>query len=317
VRAEPSPRHAGLLAVAAVAAVAWPLITYTVTLATFGLVHVLAELRYVDRRFSPRVGDRLAAALVAVVAALAGLALLGNLGVVSVVTGRGVELWFGLALVAVIVPTLWRRRPSVVPWAGVAAIGLLVALATSPAHGLLMVAVLHNLTPLAFVADATTGAARRRALGRGFVVFGVVPLAIASGLGWALLSPLGLTAPEATVGFAGPLEQHMRAYLPPSMLGTTAALHAFSACAFLQCAHYLYVIDVLPRTLPTGARGRLPWPDGSRWLVVVAVGTLVGFAMLGFVPARSWYGIAASLHAWIELPLLLLALAVAPRRRIS
>ena len=38
---------------------------------------------------------------------------------------------------------------------------------------------------------------------------------------------------------------------------------------------------------------------------------MAGFAW-SWTDARSWYGVVASVHAWIELPLLLVALAVLP-----
>ena len=47
-------------ALTALAAVAAPLLVYSVSLAVFGLAHVGMELRYIDARFGPRVARRLA-----------------------------------------------------------------------------------------------------------------------------------------------------------------------------------------------------------------------------------------------------------------
>jgi len=170
--------------------------------------------------------------------------------------------------------------------------------------------VLHNLTPVGFVADALAGGPRRRALVIAAIVFAVVPLVIASGLPFAALHRLGLAAPELTVLPVGPLEPHMRAYLPDELLGASWALHAFSACVFLQCAHYLAVIDVLPRMLQSPPTTRFAWIVGALALAALAL------FIVDFADARRSYGVIAAVHAWVEIPLLLLATAL-PRRPIT
>jgi hypothetical protein len=301
--------HAALLALAAIAAVACPLATYTLTLAAFGLVHVLAELRFVALRFGPRLASDLRRALIGLVVLVAAGRLARRLDVVDGFTADILELLAGIALVVVVVPTLARVGRSRVALACAVGIALAIGVAFSPVHALLVMAVLHNLTPVGFLAEATQGAARRRTLVIAGVVFVAVPLAIASGLPFALAHELGLSAPELAALPAGPLHAHMRAYLPAEWLAAPWALHAFSACVFLQCAHYVAVIDVLPRTLPT------PRP---RALVVVVTGlvALAVFALFvaDFADARRSYGVIAAVHAWIEVPLLLLATAL-PRPR--
>src|SRR5690606_20412204 len=47
---------AALVVLLAVAATAWPLATWAVSLALFGVPHVLVELRWVDERFARRFG---------------------------------------------------------------------------------------------------------------------------------------------------------------------------------------------------------------------------------------------------------------------
>ena len=97
----------------------------------------------------------------------------------------------------------------------------------------------------------------------------------------------------------------MGAFAGPSPLAhPEAALHVFAACAYLQCAHYIGVLLVLPTQAPT------PMRVPPR--VVIAI---VLFAMLGiivyatdFAAARSWYGTIAGVHAWAEFPALLLVL---------
>ena len=66
-RTLPAPAAIGAtVAASLLAAVLLPLATYAFTLALFGLVHVVVELRYVDRRFGSRVPWRLGSALLLV-----------------------------------------------------------------------------------------------------------------------------------------------------------------------------------------------------------------------------------------------------------
>jgi hypothetical protein len=305
--------RAALLAAAALAAVAWPLATYTLSLAAIGVVHVLCELRYVDRRFGARVERRLRLALLATLAAIVAGRLARRAGVVDAEAGALLELGLGLALVVAVLPALARGRRAGLAVAVAAAVGLALAVgaALAPATALLAIAVLHNLTPVGLLAEATTGAARRRALAGAALVFVGVPLVILSGAPFELLARLGVPAPEASVLPAGPLYQHLRAYLPADVLDRPWALHAFTACVFLQCAHYVYVIDVLPRTLPAAARGTVRWPTGGLALAALAGAALVALLAFAddFADARARYGALAALHAWLEVPILLLALA--------
>jgi hypothetical protein len=300
-----------VLAGAALAAVAWPLATYTLSLALFGVVHVLCELRYVDVRFGGRLGRRLRRGMLAALFVIVAGRLARRAGVLDAGTGTVVELVLGVTLVVLVLPALLRGRRAL---AGVALGGALaLGAALAPALTLLAIAVLHNLTPVGFLAEGTAGAARRRALAGAALVFVAVPLLIATGLPFELLARLGLPAPEANLLPAGPLYSHFRAYLPDAVLDRSWAFHAFAACVFLQCAHYVYVVDVLPRTLPPGARGTVPWPTGAVALACLAGAALVAlFAFTAdFADARARYGALAALHAWLEVPILLLALVPA------
>lgn len=294
-----------LLAIAVIGAVAWPLLTYSVTLAAFGAIHVLCELRYIDLRFGARVERRVRVGLLVGVAAIAAGRLVQQTGLVQPAV---VELVLGAGLVALVLPTLARAGRLM---RGLVIAGLLITgAAVAPAHALLAIAVLHNLTPVGFVAEATAGAARRRALAVAALVFAVVPLLIATGVPYMALAGIGLPAPEFGVLPTGPLAGHFRAYLPAAVFDESWSLHAFSACVYLQCAHYIYVIDVLPRGLPPAARGLAPWPVGR-----IALAALIGVALIGvvafshdFVDARARYGALAAVHAWLEVPVLLLVL---------
>src|SRR5690606_7670373 len=87
---------------------------------------------------------------------------------------------------------------------------------------------------------------------------------------------------------------------------------------FLQLAHYGAVLHVLPRLddaatwSPPGSLVRWPGPGAFLALTALVSAPLVASFTLDFAVARGVYGLAAAVHAWLEVPLLLLALAGGP-----
>lgn len=296
---------AALVVVAFVGAVALPLATYTTVLALFGFAHVASELRYVDCRFAARVGRGLTGALAAALAMAVVARLSGAAGVLPVAVAVGIEIALGATLVALTVRALRRHR-----WLAAGAAGLLAAGAVlAPFETLLCLAVGHNLTPLAFLAEALRGAQRRRVLALASIGFVVLPLLIATGLPFAALAACGLAAPEATLFSAGDLTKNLAAYVPASALHSDWALHAFSASVFAQCMHYVAVIGVLPRLIDPARPTWVAWPPASRfarYLVVGSAAMALGFA-LDYGLQRHVYALAALVHAWLELPIFALA----------
>ena len=100
-------RVSGRLATGAIAATACfaglavvaPLATYTVTLAVFGLPHVLSELRYVDRRFGRRLERCFLIPMAVLLPAIATIRAGVVLHVIPVALGLPAELG-GLVLLA-------------------------------------------------------------------------------------------------------------------------------------------------------------------------------------------------------------------------
>jgi len=289
------------------ASVALPLVTYTTVLALFGLPHITSELRYLDYRFGLRLGRSTVLRLVALLVLAMGARAAGLFGVLSFPVAGTVEI----LLAAVAVLTLMPAGNGV-RWSAVALCLLLVACAIiAPLATLLFLAVSHNLTPLGFLAERLRGRERRRALVLGATGLVVLPGLIATGLPFDWLSALGLGNPEA-IAFpaAGDLDANLGAYVPSWAMGEDWALHAFSASVFAQCIHYVVVIGVLPRLIPAGTRPVIGWPRaGTFWLIVAAAGlaAFAGFAA-DYLLARKLYAVLALLHAWLEIPLLLLAL---------
>lgn len=300
------PAVFGLAGAAAAVTVAFPLLIYTASLALFGGAHVLSELNYLDRRFSARLGPRAATRIgLPIAAAFVALAA----GFAAVLTPRAVAMVEGAAAVALvggILPLMRRRRI-----AG-GAIGALFAAGSiaAPFQLLLTLAVLHNLTPLGFFAEALAGAARRRALALLAVPLLLLPLLIATGLPFAVLARMGLVLPEAGFLASGPLALNLGYYVPAGLVSTDWALHAFTAAVFAQIVHYAVVIVLLPR-LPGDipAHTVVRWPARGRLIAAIAA---AGFALallfvLDYRLARQVYALMALVHSWIEIPVLLAA----------
>jgi hypothetical protein len=205
---------------------------------------------------------------------------------------------------------LRRRRTAGAAAGAVLAGGAVVA----PFHALLALAILHNLTPLGFVAEALGGERRRRALALLSVPFLVMPLLIASGLPGRLLAGAGFGDPEASLfAAAGPLALNLGAYVPVSLAASDWALPVFSGCVFAQLMHYAAVILLYPRLAGTARPMLLPRLRRPAAAIAVAAAALaVGF-LLDFRAARQVYAVAALVHAWVEIPLLVLLVSGWPR----
>ncbi len=293
-----------LLAGAALAAVAYPLLVYSMTLAMFGLAHVLVELRVLDVRYRRALTGRLLHGVVLALLLVFAVRCAATMQWIARDVAHVAELVAGCASVLLLVPRSFRQGTG----HAVASLGVAIALCmsvllVSPVATLLVLAVLHNLTPWPLIA-ATTEPSHRRWVGLvGAVVFVATPLLIVTGAPFAMLR--AVASPETSVLPTGPLFEHLSAFWGPSPHDHPAlALHVFSACVYLQCAHYICVLLVLPTQAPPGLR------VGGRVVVsIVALGLVVAWAYAtDFVGARAWYGTLAGVHAWAEFPAMLLAL---------
>ena len=291
-----------LVALAFVCSSAWPLLTYTTSLAAFGLWHVASEMRYVRERF----GQHMAHTLGTLIAGL----LVGVLAVRGAMItqlcpawlGRVLELGLVTGLVACVVPKLWSTTHA--RWLGAALGGALATgILLSPVHTLLVLAVAHNFTPVGFLVERAPPEHRARTWRLALLVFVGLPLCVASGLPQLVMESMGWFAPDVAILPVGVLADHLGAYFPPSLHHTSWITRAFCGVVMAQCLHYIAVIVVLPQYLEAPA---LP----KRW---IALGALLlaltcGAFVWDFAQARVFYGMASAVHAWIELPLLLLAM---------
>lgn len=298
---------AGLAAAGVTTAAVWaPLLVYSVSLAAFGAAHVLSELRYVDRRFGRGIG---AGRLAAIGVLLAGAVTARALGVFHILETEltvPAELAFVTALALAAADGASPRSAVAV------ALGIAIGAATllAPFDTIIALALLHNLTPLAFLWEILSPRVRRLGMPIALVAFLGLPILVATG--WPRLALGGVVSGLDPLG-AGGVADHYRAYLPGALGGAANAIDLFSAAVVAQCAHYAAVILVLPALLARSdprARGLLSWPQG--WTFAGLVATLCAVSLYafsrGFAEARALYSIAASVHAWIEIPLIVVAL---------
>ncbi|MFK7739767.1 MAG: hypothetical protein AB8H80_05540 [Planctomycetota bacterium] len=288
-----------------------PLWVYAVSLAVFGLPHVLVELRYIDLRFAARIPRWALRWLLGGLLLVALLRLAAFLGMGGSLVR--LELSLGIGLVAIAVPIAIARTSRAGAAIGFAVAGsLLAGVVYAPLETLVLLALLHNLTPVGFLAERLRGHQRRWAMLACAAAFAVLPACIVA---WPI-APTLLEGPLAT----GSIEHHLHAFVPAALHGSTLGERLFAAAAFLQVMHYTVVIGILPR-LQAAASGTakvatiVPWPRGTRLFAstVVALGVAAALSFaLDFGKARSGYAVFAAVHAWIEIPILLLACCAAP-----
>lgn len=311
-----------LVLIAAFLSVAFPLATYTLTLASFGLAHVLTELRYVDFRFNQRLDVDLRKKIVILLLAIVNIRIIQIFGMLDSRIGVPLELICVIGLVMLVIPILKAKD-----WK-LATLGILVCTILFagvfwiPTLMMLLLAVLHNITPIGFIAEKLRGRERKLALLICFIVFAVIPSIIISGYPYNFLSSLNLVAPSANIIQTGNLQLHLGAFVPQQLHKNAIAQNAFSAAVFLQCMHYAVVLGILPNWEKNKNNNFeshfLVWNHQSIFKkVAIFLSTLIFiYFAQSFTDARKLYSIAAAIHAWVEFPILLLALAIPAEEKI-
>lgn len=310
---------AALTALAFVAAALAPVWTYALSLALFGLSHVACELRYLDERFGGRIDGRAWRQLAALLLAIAALRAIALAGVGDATARMAIELLCGGALAVAVAPKLRRNGP-LAAGLGLLALGLaLTGASLAPAAALVAFAFVHNMTPLGLLAERLHGPARRRGLLLAAVGLVALPLLLVLGGRRAVADAFGAAIRVDGPLALGTLADALPAFVPGPWLDAPWARDLFTAAAFLQCMHYLVVIGWLPRLgagdVAIAPKLRWPPPRAFARAVVAATLALTAAFALDFVGARAAYGVFASVHAWIEVPVLLLAVggATTPR----
>lgn len=293
--------------VSVVSVVIAPIAAFVLMISAFGLPHVLYELRYCDERFSAR-APAAALWIIGILLAIIALARIANgAHVLSADVFLPIELSLG-AMLALTGAYFMRANR----FLG-AAIGLAFALgaALEPIATFLVWAWLHNLTPMGFVAEITQGEERRRWLLALAIPFFVLPALVATGAFHALASLLFANGEWQTMSMFGAGDRPLMSFLPQG----SSDLNLFSAAVVAQSMHYVAVIVLLPQLLAAkqGASPRaslVPWPSWRVFAGGVTVLAAIAFGIyaVSYTDARAAYGVAAAIHAWVELPILLLAL---------
>jgi hypothetical protein len=288
----------GIILISAVSAIAFPVTTYALTLATFGIAHVAIELRYIDSQFHRRFGNEIEIKLLQLVLAIASLRVGSITGLILPQLAYLLELGCGLGLITIATHRLWtidKLRGSI----GLA-LGCLLGMGIiyDPIATSTMFAIFHNLTPIGFIIERP-GLKMRRVTIILMVIFGIIPLAIF----WYRLFPI----------IQLPLEQnhnYLSAFIAPAWQHLAIAQPLFAAVVFLQCMHYATVIGLFSRWTTPHEDSWLTWLP-AKYFYLILGGISLGFFIAfqhSFVLTRAYYGVIASIHAWIEIPLLLLLL---------
>jgi hypothetical protein len=272
-----------------------PVLLYLVALAGFGLPHICWEMAWVRQVWGAAIGRVAWLCLLAPLVLQAWARLGVWRGVLDAATAAACDA-AALALALLATALLWRR---VAPGRRAAFVGVSVSLAvvlfgvadTPGVIGLLAVlAIAHNFTPIGLVpADARLGAWPARSV---LMALFLAPVVLFGAL-WAA----GWGGPPVAGHRPGELGW-VQAAASPQLVGAL-----LPALVWAQCLHYLAVIHLLPRTLGSAWQG-LP----LRPLVLGASGMLLAFFVVDFDEARGLYAVVAGLHAWLEWPLVLLAL---------
>lgn len=289
----------------------FPLFTYSTSLALFGLAHVASELRYVDQRFARRLGPRYGLCL--------GIFLVGIIlarsALVFKLAPAATAYYAELLIVLFMVLTVFIKIPmNDVKSIGIALVIMAIVILgifLSPTLTLLLFAVFHNLTPMGFIIELVPPSHKKLSILLCGSIFFLVPLLIVCGF---IVPSFAIASPDFSLLSMGPLVNNLSIFVPPVILNTKAAVNCFSAVVFAQCMHYVAVIYVMPKLLghyqPEHRRaGFFSWPNNKIFWSVIACSSmiLVTFYFSDFVKARALYGIAAAVHSYVELPILLFA----------
>ncbi len=284
-----------------------PLTTYATTLATFGIAHVAIELRYIDSRFHARLAPKIELILVVLLISIALLRWCGIFGTIAPNLAHLLELSCGLGLVLVATQQVWInnwRRGTI----GMLIAGLLgYGIVRDPIATSVILAIVHNLTPIGFILERQQ--------------FKTKPTMWICGLLFGLLPCLILTHQFGSIGHVN-IESnstYLSAFIAPSWQQLPIAYPLFSAVAFLQCLHYAIVIGLFSQWTPSRTDSLIPWLTPKYFYLLLGLVSicLFGYFQQSFVLARAVYGVVASIHAWLEIPLLIMLVDRLPTNKKS
>lgn len=284
----------GLAAVLGLIACLQPVALYLCALAVFGLPHVVWEMAWVRRVWAGRLPSAFWCCTVLALLIQASARSLLWLGRMDAATTAACDVaTLGLAVLGTLwlMPMLLRPRRFVLGLVALLLPFALLAVADTPyVMGVLAgLAIAHNFSPLGLVPPhARIGQhAARNVMG---LLFLCPVLLFAMRWIWGVATNSELTAAPGELLWLQGVDPSLAQALLPALV-------------WAQCLHYLCVLILMPRTL--GHR----WSAASwRPLALLVSALLLAGFCVDYGAARSLYSIAAGMHAWLEWPLILLAL---------
>ncbi len=290
------PLAVGLLL--AVAAILAPVPLYLLAIVLLGLPHVLWEMNWVKRIYGASIPSVWWLAMGCVLL-LQVFARLGNWAAlvpseISVVLDLMTLAVLALMTAGLVQHLGGRHARRSVLLALATGIGLILAVAAGNVVGVLVfLAIAHNFTPWLLTPHNLRVAQQpaRRPLSLLFLLPWLVALLL-----WfapTLAPSLDLSGKPWLPGEAAWFQLH----LPETFRA------ALSAMVLAQCLHYYAVLRLWPAMLPS--QGFRQW---QKWAVLLTV-LLLGYFLMNFSSARRLYAVASGVHAWLELPLILLLLS--------
>lgn len=290
-------KHLLFIAIFSFGAWLFPLPLYLVSLALFGLPHVVWEMGYVQKRFGNRWSLKWWYAIFAVLAVQAMYRTLSWHVHAWGEPSRIIDL-VTLGLLFVIVAAApsgagWRVRIAGILGAvvmyGVLDGGYIL-------YALLFLSIIHNFTPIAFVWERVREDKS------------YIPIAMQVTLMFALLFliiVIGSLIPT-DIALLSSMQPLLDSQLPDGW-GGDYRHSILSAIVLSQCLHYYSVLYLLP-SIQKESSGIDVLP---KWVKTATIGVVIGgigYFMYDYASARSFYAIASGAHAWIEWPVLLISM---------
>lgn len=275
-----------------------PLPLYLVSLALFGLPHVVWEMGFLRSRYGARWPWRWWLPLWGILLLQAAARIGVWLGAYPASSSQIVDL-ASLMLLA-----LWLAlAPLKVPWplrlAGLVLAAVMLWLLQNDAivTALLILALAHNLTPMLMVWDLAREDATQKRLAYFISALFVLPVLMVASAWSGAITPAFLSSQQALLS----------SQLPASWGQSSLQQALLSAMVLAQCLHYYCVIYCLPQA-ETQRRGQPVLPRRVMWITVGIVAAMLLYYAHDYSAARKLYAVAAGAHAWLEWPVLLLAL---------
>lgn len=283
-----------------VLALFFPAELYLISLALFGLPHVICELNYLYQRYAGRWPWRWWLPIGLLLGCQAVVRTGVWLGSHPPDVGQIADLatLMGLALVMAFAPMRVQGLSRIL---GILMATTILWLLQQGAWltALLLLSIAHNFTPLGFALDLAREDVRHQTMLRNFLAYFSLPVLVVL-IGWSGNDALDISEYHFEL-----LRNQIPIVWQTESAGRAGAI--MSAVALAQCLHYLAVIWWIPRAIST-TRPKSLLTQKLGWLAALAVVLLLIYFWTDNSSAKQLYSIAAGFHAWLEWPVLIMQL---------